>query len=225
MKHINVVGVVATDQKDRIAINGLPVSFQVNYVTRSLDQSILRSVIHGLSADSSALYDSDLPGNTLVVMGSHTHEELINTRLLDAIVSKGFIRLVSSPTGCSFVLPDGQLLQYHNTIKSIKYPEGCDPRAALLEAAMGWAYNHPEIENILVLGGNSVYLAFSEHYSVIHSCSIKDVQPREVTSFKKLGCPVRGLMKSRGNGQYSAHKIIDTPNFSYEVLVKSHGEN
>lgn len=180
---VNVIGLVATDLNKKICFqdkNGqnLTISFHRSIPTsaRNLDGNFLRSTISNYSKYS------------IAVVGEETYNQM--GRLLDEF---GLI-VVSNKEGARFINTD-QISTEYDRVK-IQYKNGDNLADFATSLAIKWNVN-----DILVLGGRSVYHEFGGLYtSVTHT--IFKTKIKEGNKEVIIGDAEFGMMVSRANRKF-----------------------
>lgn len=145
---ITTTAIVATDYYGYISHEGIPIGFcALNKTVRTLDQSMLRHTLKKLLVK---------PDRTIIVMGESSWKEVQGTKLADQIPASTLI----CTAGTEGVTLDDRFHPYVET--------------DTLSEARRWIYSYAldsNVDQIIVLGGKSVYKAFQDHYSdVYHAC-------------------------------------------------------
>lgn len=147
---IRTTAIVATDFYGYISHSGVPVGFRaLNRSVRSLDQSFLRSTLTNL------FHQSNCP---LVVMGEISWKAIQDTKLSDCIPYATHI----CTAGQEGVMLDDR---FNPHVES-------DTLAEARRKICGYALDKG-VDQIIVLGGKSVYKAFQHHYSEVYHAIIK----------------------------------------------------
>lgn len=210
MNFVEVVGIAATDQHHNIAVDGKPVAFLANATTRKLDQSVLRSILRGKGfgiETSHGDFGLNFPyqnDSSLVVIGEGTFLELKNSMLGQIIRDSGCGILASSATEYTF--------HAMNESKSFGWDTSYSTKEQLLEVALREVYEH-DIDQIIVLGGVSVYEAFAGHYTEFHESTFKIDNPKD----KCLPVPINSIgVDSLITTRYT-YRPIDTSMYRYQI--------
>jgi dihydrofolate reductase len=180
---VNVIGLVATDMNKNICFENKhgyyqTISFhqEITKSARNLDGNFLRSTI------------SDYSEKSIAVVGEETYKQM--GKLLDRF---RFV-ITSNKNGATFVTRKETANGLEQ--REIRYENGDELSDFATSLAIKW-----NVENILVLGGRSVYHAFGGLYTSVTNTVFKTEIEGE-TKEVNIGDAESGMMVSRSNRKF-----------------------